>query len=126
MLRTAKTRSADPVIRQKGPWIVGAIRKSAEEGKPWRVIVTGIVISAVVIGMGLGVLARDWAFGFMAGGIILAIPIGCVLLNLALGAICIPPMVLVMKLFGDRSQRQPVADDSQDNGAQRAQSSGRS
>ena len=90
--------------------VVGTMREP-KETTPWRVVIRRIVTFAAAMGVGFGCLARDWAFGVMVGGIFLAIPVGCVLLNVLLGLICIPLMMLAVKLIGDRGPESRRAAD---------------
>jgi hypothetical protein len=94
--------------------VIAAIGESAKDTKPWQVIIVRIVIFAVAVVAAAGGFTHDWVIGLWIGGIVLAIPIGGVLLNFFWGAICIPPMVLTMKLFGHRSPPSRTADDGHD------------
>ena len=72
-----------------------------------------MAVVAVTLGALVAALAGNWRPGLCAVGIVLAVPVACVGLNLFWGLTTIPAMLLIMKLLGGRSRRSVEKYESQ-------------
>ena len=104
--------------------VTGAKHDARDEGCRWRVVVGRIAMAAVIAGVFLGLLTRDWRIGLCAGAIIIGIPVVCLAVNILYAVMIIPITMLTMRVVGGRTQMGAESGRSQENTPQPEQSSG--
>jgi len=84
--------------------VVASTSRPEDNARDWRSLVITVLVVAGGVGGLFWLACDDWFSGLLAAGSVVGMAVVGLAINVVFGIICIPPMMLVMKLV--RSGRE--------------------
>jgi len=79
--------------------VIAHTPRSEDNAKDWRSLIITVLVGAGAIGLLIWLATGDWLSGLLVSGTIIGLAVGCVVISVVFGIICIPPMMLVTKFL---------------------------